>query len=85
MTMLLTFENPLEFLLRYTVVIGTILAMLGVALLLSAKRITMAARKQDEINKNDSLFITLRFVGVCPILAGMIIIALPINATMYKW
>lgn len=84
MNTLLTFENPLEFLLRYTVIIGVILAMFGVALILSAKRITMAVRKQDEINKNDNLFMVLRFVGICLILAGMIIIALPVNATLYR-
>ncbi len=84
MTTLLTFENPLEFLLRYTVIFGAILAMFGVALILSAKRITMAVRKQDEINRNDKLFNTLRFVGICLVLAGMIVIALPVNATMYR-
>ena len=84
MATLLTFENPLEFLLRYTVVIGVILAMFGVALCLSAKRITMAVRKQDEINKEDRLFVALRIVGICLILAGMIVIALPVNATMYR-
>lgn len=83
MNTLLSFVNPLEFLLRYTVIIGIILAIIGVAIFCSAKRITMAKRKQDEINSKDSFYNALRIIGVCLILAGMIIMVLPINATLY--
>ena len=81
--MLLSFVNPLEFLLRYTVITGVILAIIGVAIFMLAKRITMARRKQDEINKNDRLYITLCLIGLAFILIGMIFIALPIDATFY--
>ncbi len=81
---LLSFENPLQFLSRYTVIIGIILAVIGVALCLTAKRITMAVRKQDEINKNDSLYVTLRIVGLCLILVGMIVMVLPVEANLYS-
>ena len=84
MNTLLTFVSPMEFLLRYTVITGVIVAIIGFAILLSAKRITMAKRKQDEINKNDSFYTALRIVGICLILVGMIIMALPINATFYN-
>lgn len=85
MNNLLSFVSPLEFLLRYTVIIGIVVAIIGVAILLSAKRITMAKRKQEEINKNDSFYNALRIVGICLILAGMIIMVLPVNATLYKF
>ncbi len=81
---LLSFENPLQFLLRYTVIIGIVLAVIGVALCLTAKRITMAVRKQDEINKNDSLYVALRIVGLCLILVGMIVMVLPVEANFYS-
>ncbi|MBR6778816.1 MAG: hypothetical protein IKM43_01515 [Clostridia bacterium] len=83
MSTLLSFVSPLEFLLRYTVITGVLIAIAGVALCLMAKRITMLKRKQDEINKSDRLYITLMLVGLGFILIGMIIIALPIDATFY--
>lgn len=84
MNTLLTFVSPIEFLLRYTVIIGVIIAIIGVAILISAKRITMAKRKQDEVSKNDPFYTALRMVAICFILVGMIVIALPINATLYS-
>ncbi len=84
MNTLLSFESPLEFLLRYTVITGIVLAVIGVAICFMAKRITMAKRKQDEISKNDKLYIGLMITGLSLILLGMIIIALPINATFYN-
>lgn len=83
MNTLLSFVNPLEFLLRYTVIIGVIIAIIGVAILCSAKRITMAKRKQDEINSNDSFYNALRIIAVCLIVVGMIVMVLPIEATLY--
>ncbi len=83
MNNLLSFVNPLEFLLRYTVIIGVILAIIGVAILCSAKRITMAKRKQDEISKNDSFYMALIIIGAGLVIAGMIVMVLPISATLY--
>ena len=76
--------EPLEFLLRYTVVTGVILAVIGAAICMMAKRITMAKRNQIEINKNDRLYVTLKYLGLGLILIGMIIIAMPIEATFYR-
>lgn len=76
--------EPLEFLLRYTVITGVIIAVIGAAICMMAKRITMAKRNQIEINKNDRLYVTLKYLGLGLILIGMIIIAMPIEATFYR-
>lgn len=84
MNLLLSFVSPLEFILRYTVITGMLVAIFGVALCLVAKRLTMAIRKSNNISKQDRLFVTFMLLGLGFILIGMIIIALPINATFYK-
>lgn len=76
--------EPLEFLLRYTVITGIIIAIIGTALCMLAKRITMAKRNQVEINKKDRLYVTLLMLGLGFILVGMIIMVLPIEATFYR-
>ena len=76
--------EPLEFLLRYTVITGVILAIIGTALCMTAKRITMTKRKQVEIDKNDRLYTTLICLGLAFILIGMIMMVLPIDATFYR-
>ena len=70
--------------LRYTVFVGALFAIAGIAICFMAKRITMAKRKQDEIAKNDKLFVTLRIVGACLIIVGLIIAVLPISAGFYQ-
>ncbi len=84
MNLLLSFVSPLEFILRYTVITGMLVAIFGVALCLVAKRLTMAIRKSNNVSKQDRLFVTFMLLGLGFILIGMIIIALPINATFYK-
>ena len=76
--------EPLEFLLRYTVISGAIIAIVGTAFCMLAKRVTMAVRKQVEIDKKDRLYVTLMLLGLGFILVGMIIIALPIDVTFYR-
>lgn len=76
--------HPFEFILRYTVIIGMLVAIVGVSICMMAKRITMAKRQQAEFDKNDKFYSTLIVVGVMFILAGMIVIALPYGATFYK-
>ena len=83
MNMLLAFPNPLEFLLRYTVIAGVIVAIIGTALCMMAKKITMTKRQQSEINRQDRLYVTLMLLGLSFILVGMILIALPIDATFF--
>ena len=83
MSLLLSFVNPLEFLLRYTVIAGVIVAAIGVAICLTAKRIVMAKRKTAVINRKDMLYTTLMLLGLGFLLVGMIIMVLPIEATFY--
>ena len=83
MSLLLSFSSPLEFLLRYTVITGIIIAIIGTAICMLAKRITIAKRDQDFVSKGDRLYSTLMFLGIALILVGMIFIALPIDATFY--
>ena len=83
MSTILSFENPMEFLLRYTVITGVIIAIIGAAICMMAKRITMAKRKQDEISKDDRMYVGLMIAGLALILVGIIFIALPVDATFY--
>ncbi|MBQ8615257.1 MAG: hypothetical protein IJ415_01660 [Clostridia bacterium] len=83
MTLFLALE-PLEFLLRYNVIVGIVFAIIGTAICMMAKRITMAKKQQVEIDRKDRLYVTLQFIGLGLILIGMIFIALPIEATLYR-
>ena len=51
MSTLLSFEKPAEFLLRYTVITGIVLAIIGVAICFMAKRITMAKGSKTKLIK----------------------------------
>lgn len=84
MSLLLSFESPMEFLLRYTVITGVILAVVGTVLCMLAKRVTMFKRRQEEIDKHDKIYVTMLLLGLSFIMIGMIFIALPIDATFYK-
>ena len=55
MSTLLSFVSVWEFLLRYTVIFGIVVAAIGVAICMLAKRITMCKKRTDQINKNDKL------------------------------
>lgn len=83
MNTLLSFVSIWEYLLRYTVIIGVIFAIFGAALCMMAKRITMAVRNTETIDKRDKLYTGLMMGAIALILVGMIIIALPIDATLY--
>ena len=84
MSLILSFVNPLEYLLRYTVIAGVIIAAIGAAVCFMAKRITMAKRNVAEINKQDKLYVTIMLVGISLILVGMIVMVLPVEGTLYK-
>lgn len=83
MSAILSFESPLEFLLRYTVIAGVIICAIGVSICLMAKRIVMAKRKTTTIDRKDRLYVTLMLLGLGLILVGMIVMVLPIEATFY--
>ena len=44
----------------------------------------MARTGQVEIDKNDKLYVKLKYVGIGLIIVGMILIALPLEATLYR-
>jgi len=83
MTLFLALE-PLEFLLRYNVIIGVFFAIVGTAISMMAKRIAMAKRKQVEIDSKDKFYSALKLIGLGFILIGMICIALPLETTFYR-
>ena len=76
--------DPLDFLLRYTVIAGMALAMIGVGICMSAKRITMSKRKQVDIDKNDKFYSALICIGLVLIIAGLIVMVLPYENTFYR-
>lgn len=76
--------KPQEFLLRYTVIIGMIFAIVGLTICCLAKRITKIIRKQDTVDKSDKMYQGILYAGIAFILIGMIIISLPIEDTFYK-
>lgn len=84
MSTLLSFVSVWEFLLRYTVISGMVVAAIGVAICMLAKRITMFKRHTDTLPQNDKLYKGLFITGICLILIGLILIALPIENTFYK-
>lgn len=81
---LLSFVSPLEFLLRYTVIFGILFAVAGFVVIVLAKPITLKKKNMSVLNKNDKFYLTLLIVGLGLIMLGMIIMALPISATLYK-
>ena len=83
MSLILSFVNPLEFLLRYTVIAGMVIAAIGAAMCMLAARITNAVRDTEKVNKQDKLYVALMMIGLCLILLGLIVMALPINGTFY--
>ena len=83
MTLFLALE-PLEFLLRYNVIVGIFFAIIGTSICMMAKRITMTKRQQVEIDSKDKLYVGLKFVGLALILLGMICIALPFEISFYR-
>ena len=84
MNLILSFANPLEFILKYTVLAGIFIAVIGAAVCFMAKRITMAKRNVAVVDKQDKLYVTLLLVGISLILVGMIVMVLPIEGTFYK-
>ena len=76
MSKLLQFVSVWEFLLRYNVIVGVIVAMIGSACCFSANMFN----KNDGGNRHQILVIT----GLVLLLLGMVAIALPLEATLYR-
>lgn len=66
-----------EFIQRGNVILGIVLAILGVGFWLLAKSIAHTVRKTDDIKPNDAILIGVKVFGLVLVLVGMILIALP--------
>ena len=67
-----------EFLVKINVIVGMILEGLGVASLLIAKNLSFAVNKSRKLDKSSKPYVGTKVIGLIMILAGMILIALPL-------
>jgi len=67
-----------EFITKFNVILGIIIAAVGIASIVIAGRLSQAIDKTDKVNKSSKSYIVCKVVGLVCILLGMIIIALPI-------
>ena len=67
-----------EFIRKGNVIVGIILAILGVATWLLAVNITKAVRQTTSVKQNDVVLVTCRVVALVVLLIGMVLIALPL-------
>ena len=70
---LLAFVDLLTRLNQVNVIIGIILAVVGLSVIFLAKRFTVAVRKTDDVDDNDKLYVTLKMIGLILVVAGMIV------------
>ncbi len=70
----LILENTLlEFLQSPNKIVGLVLAMLGFALSILAKKITKVVRKVEQVKETDPIYYCLLGFALCLILVGLII------------
>ena len=67
-----------EFIQKGNVIVGIILAILGVATWLLSVNITKVVRKTSNIKQNDTVLTTCRVIGLVALLIGMVLIAIPL-------
>ena len=67
-----------EFITKVNVILGIIIAAVGIASILIASRLSQAIDKSDKVNKSSKSYIACKVAGLVCILLGMILIALPI-------
>ena len=66
-------QTLIEFLSTPNKLVGIIIAALGFALSILAKKITRVARKSDEVRDNDPIYLILLAISLCLILVGLIV------------
>ena len=81
--MFLLITHPMEFVLRYNVIIAMIIAGIGVGFLFSARKITRYVKKVDVVAKDNKFFQKIRAFGWLLVLVGLIIMILPFEATLF--
>lgn len=67
-----------EFMQKSNVVVGIVLAIVGVACWLLAKNVAVAVRKTEQIKSNDTILIGFKVAGLVSLLLGMVLIAIPV-------
>ncbi len=67
-----------EFIQKTNVIVGIILAILGVASWLLATSIAKTIRKTEQVKSNDAILVGFKVAGLIGILLGMVLIALPL-------
>lgn len=66
-----------EFIQKGNVIVGLILAILGVGAWLIARNVAVVVRKSNDIKPNDAVLIGCKVVGLIMLLVGMVLIAIP--------
>ena len=67
-----------EFITKANVIIGIIVAALGIASMIIASRLSVVIDKSEKVNKSSKSYIACKVAGLVCILLGMILIALPL-------
>lgn len=70
---LLLEQTLIEFLTTPNKLVGIIIAALGFALSILAKKITRIARKSDEVSDKDPIYLIMLGFALCMIMVGLII------------
>lgn len=60
----------IEYLSDPLIIIGLILLAIGFATVILARRITRVARQSNEIENNDTIFVTIRVIGIIVLVVG---------------
>ncbi len=77
--MFLLANTLLDFLSIDLVIVGVVLAALGLAFALLAKRIAKAVRKTSEIDPNDKVMLIFKALGLVCIVIALILMILAVN------
>ena len=78
--MLFLLENTIiDFLSQELVIVGMVLAAVGLAFALLAKRITKVVRKSSEIEPTDSVMLILKAFGLICIVVALILMIVAVN------
>ncbi len=75
---MLLLENFVDVISRANVIAGIILAAVGLALTLLAKKITRIARKKQDIDEADKLYLALKGLALVMILVALIVMIIKI-------
>lgn len=67
-----------EFIKRGNVILGIVLAIIGLAMYILAGSIAKAVRKGEEVKPDDKVLVGIKVAGLIVLMVGMILIALPV-------